>query len=226
MDRYRHLHPWRGANLDDALENLRWRLRDSREYDGLSPFVPIQRDPHAIPAREAKIGREIPSEIASLYSAFEGCGPIDESIWVWPLDSIRWLDVNGEDSAHNVLLYFSETNSPWASAEYLAFGQGSGGDGLCYCVNSPRGRDGLIVMLDHEEQGPHNNPDQPPLLVVLADSLAEWIERMMAFDFFEPGYSPACVEDIPKEPALAIATDHLRLNPGMTWLEELLASLE
>ena len=227
MDRYRHLHPWRGANLYDALADLQWKIEELGEDDPRLPCLPVRRTPDAIAAREAEIGREIPAELKELFSVVDGDYQYyTASVCLWPLGWIRWLDFEGEDRDVPVLSWLHEMDDPWSQADYFMFGQTAMGDGLTYCLNSPRQNEGMVVILDSAEQGPDNNPDQPGVINVVADCLADWIARLIAFDLDEPAFAMGGIDGLPEGPRLAFVTDHLRLNPGDSYLIEKLASLE
>src|SRR5262249_7973631 len=137
-----------------------------------------------VTARDAEIPGGIPTELQQLYAEFDGFRFSDTNPFFYPLESIKWVDRKLPET--DVLFrHRREIGSAWSDAQYFIFGQTCTGDELTYCMNSPRGKDGLIVTLDHEQQGPANDPEQPCFLVVVAESLAEWLERWMEFDLIE-----------------------------------------
>lgn len=226
MEAERNLHPWRGVTLDEALTELLAALEQRIRDDGPLPCAPPGRSREEIRAREAELGREIPADVMQLYETVDGFRVTDADFWIWPLERIHWLDYEGTDCNDSILKFLHKSNSGWKDAEYFAFGQGIFGDQLTFCVNPPRSDDSLVAVLDYEEQGPDDNPEQPGVIVVLADTLAEWIARFVVFDLVEYGYHTGGVDELQPDKRLAFISDHLRLNPGARWLEERLAALD
>jgi hypothetical protein len=70
-------------------------------------------------------------------------------------------------------------------------------------------------MIDLEFRGPQNCEQQPEIIVVLADSLAQWIARWAACGLQEYGYGSGPPGVL--TPALLdmVQADHVRLNPGI-----------
>lgn len=80
-------------------------------------------------------------------------------------------------------------------------------------------------MLDHEGGGPENDPHQPQGIIVLGDTLADWLSRWMAFEFVEYAYVSGDLDELPVDAQRAFLMDHVRINPRLKWARERLDAL-
>jgi hypothetical protein len=108
---------------------------------------------------------------------------------------------------------YGEVNNPLPEltrgAPFFIFAAGDYGDGIVLDSN------GRVILADHE--GP---------MQVLADSLAGWIERLIAFKGTEYAYIRGQISDLPSDRARVFLTDHRRLNPEDEWAARQLMGLD
>lgn len=203
---------WTEATSLDAAVDETIRAAMKQQSSGLAlPFTLNGSSRQAIDQQSARLSKPIPKEMASLYERLGGY-PNEEAPWdeclffLYDLERTFWLDPKEEHWP---------PDSGWSSAGYFVIGQGIYGDCLTYCENPPLGPTGSIVLLDHEDQGPQGNPDQPGMIVRLADSLAQWLTRLTAFNFMEYGYTVGGICELPDGLRESMKADHERLNPGV-----------
>lgn len=150
-----------------------------------------------------------------MYLSLDGI-PSDQShdhycLHLQPLEKLHWVGLDDETVGY----YLQEEYPAWYSSSYFAFGCTVSGDKLTYCLNPPGRQPGSIVMLDHGEAGPAGNPDQPGVIVFHGESLAQWLKRWIALDFYEYGYMTGEAGRLPDEQRKALFATHTRLNPGI-----------
>lgn len=157
---------------------------------------------------ERALGRPLPEDLRALYGTFspqslQAFLESDDIIRLCSVDEVRlWSDEEGIVSQEDL-------GPAWEHAEFLLIGNTSFGDELLYNLSdgapAPRG---AILVTEHDGESP---------FMVLAENLADWLSRLVAFSGVELGVVPGGVDDLAPEVALRFVEDHLRLNPQSEW---------
>ena len=162
----------------------------------------------------AKLKTAIPDDVVEMYRLIRGVtdpfGPCLRCVTLLDLPATHWIDPR-EDP---ILREIEDEFPGWFDAKYFAIGQTEFGDTLAYCSNPPIGHHGAVLMLDHERQGPEGSKTQPSIIVVYADSLAQWLARWATLGFEEFGYILE-IKGLQSPLRERFAQDHERLNPGV-----------
>lgn len=209
----------RGTSIDEALAYVAERadaIVAARGPDAL-PFRRPGNDAAAVETHAAQLDRDLPAEVTAMLQAVRGLESVAQvdacgrHVWPAELHEVQWIDPNDQMA----LEWLEGEHAVWQRCGYLRIAHGMFGDEIAWCADPPHGRPpGSIVTLDHEGLGPDDDPLLPCTIVVLADSLADWLVRWTALEFEEYGYLLGAVEKLSEEERRAFLEDHRRLNPG------------
>lgn len=218
---------WRGSDLTSALEHLSraTKLLLARKPPGHLPAVmpggstTAQFDEH-----ETAIGVPPPEEIRRLYGAIDGVMYHGESLFPG-LTYLLALCESGGDELEDWIEFEGPVRG-WTQEYYYVFAMTVAGDSIIYTrMSDGEFAAGTILLFDHEYSNQILQPDgkRYARFVVLADNLAEWVERWITCGFEEWAFSfmpPAADHALQRE----FLIDHIRLNPLVRWARERLAS--
>ncbi len=195
---------------------------DARESAFTEPRGSISR--LGIPEFDADIDRRqldrpIPAPIRRLYRTVGGTEGHYNDIRLLTLSSCDWADT--DDLAVLFRVREGSTHPGWRTADFFRIADSVHmGDMIAYCCDPPRGRPGAIVLVEEQFRNHFCDP-----VVVLGDSLAQWLDRWRSCGYQEFACYPGGAWDISAELERSYLEDHLRLNPDGSWARERLASL-
>ncbi len=155
-------------------------------------------------AREQELGQPIPYPARRLLAA------VSPRAWGRFVSSIR-LERPGNCKFQSTPYGDLADRQPELArgGPFFIFAAGEYGDGI---VLDAAGR---VLLADHEDS-----------IAVLADSLAAWIERLIAFNGTEYAYVRGEVASLPPERRRTFLMDHQRLNPDSEWAARQLMALD
>ena len=158
----------------------------------------------ALAERERSLGQPMPPPVRQLLAQ------VSAKTWSGRVNAIALLP---PDECHPLSTLFElpdDESGRVGDPPYFIFANGDFGDAvMCDAA-------GRIVLADHEAGE----------AVILGRSLAEWIERLLAFNGDELAYMQGGVDDIAPEAARRFLNDHLSLNPGSEWAARKLMQLD
>ena len=217
----------RGETIESVLKRIpaAWHAYADSDEDAV-PFRLRDASAPDIGQIPSAIQPPIPADVASMHRVIVGRSfhePADATppVFLYRMQDIHWCDPASDLDVGDM----RNTHPDWYDARYLAIGRGIFGDTLAWCENAPGRSTGSIVLVDHEGGGPARDPNQPQGIIVLADSLADWLSRWMAFDFVEYAYVSGELKVLPPQQQRAFLIDHLRLNPNLAWASRRLQAL-
>jgi hypothetical protein len=122
---------------------------------------------------------------------------------MFPKEAVRvWAD--------NSLVSRRKLTVSWRKLKALVIGETAFGDCVLYAISSsspvPKG---AILVTEHDGEG----------IIVLAETLAQWIARLVEFNGAEIAVVPGSASDVKfaGKNSRLYAADHLRLNPNSAW---------
>ncbi len=221
---------WHDVTLEDAIQDL---VKDAPliaaacDSDQLPPFKSEKNTEQVLEDHEIRLGRPIPTPVREVFLKLTGVS--SELRWMRTLTSTilqtvadsDWVDIYNEFDVEN-------SDSPWIRDDYYNFAQTTDGVGITYCASPPNLRPGSIIMFDSECDNElldlYSKEDCYTPIVILADSLAEWLVRWKACGYEELAF-PGIAKEGPPAVLRDFLEDHIRLNPTVVWAKEQLAEL-
>lgn len=155
-------------------------------------------------ARERELGRAIPWPARRLLAAVSKQGWeafVDSILLLQPQECEFTESLDTEDEHGGI--------GVTANGPFFMFASGVYGDGIVLDAG------GRVLLADHEDK-----------LKVIGESLAAWIERLVAFDGFEYAYVTGGLPEVSSERRRNFLIDHLRLNPDSEWAARGLMALD
>lgn len=217
-----------GRNLDAVLADLRAAAEElvrTKPPGELPPVRPQSCSAEEIHLREKQLGRAIPAPIKKLYSTVDGIDwhfePIQSGVttFLHALSVAQWVDPEDEYE----LIELENGAEIWKRDDYFRIAQSTWGDSIVYCENPPGHVPGSMLLLDAQRNNrlPCSfNSGQCTPIVVLADSLQEWLARWMVCGFEEYGQGWVPAWELSQDVGRAFLEDHIRLNPTVVWARE------
>lgn len=171
-----------------------------------------------IAAREREIGNAIPSDVRTL---FQRVSPeawktvFGDQLQLHPIASAGWCSAsNGLGSA---LLESEESASEWNGIATFCFAWFIHGDEVLFCPSHPEFGKNFVLMADHESD---------ERAIVLASSLADWIDRLCDHDGTDYAYCSGDLDQLKTKERRAFLEAHAELNPHVEWPARMLAKLD
>jgi hypothetical protein len=209
---------WRGVSIEEAVERCAEDLVESGLATNDRGYSPAELE-----ATDERLGRPMPDELRTFYSRVT---PVSETLYgdyglisFQPAQDrdLTWLD---DPEKREKYLWLAPPEycwiEGWAQARFLLIGYTPFGDLLLWCDGLRNHPAGTIVVTDHGDDGN---------VVILGDSLGEWLARYHAFGFEEHAIKLGGLEPFHEDVAIAFLTDHLRLNPKSVWAKQQLDAL-
>lgn len=233
----------RNQSIQTTTEHLRDKLKGlarSVAVGSIMPALPVGNTPTLITKREAAMRHSIPGELRVLYEHVDGEFVMEDHDWGYKgTDSIE-LHTNCKllplvTAGWHKCREFSwvgelpDALRAWREAKFFRFATSADIDEIGICPDLPTGQRDAVILIEFEPLNAIQHelwPGNYFPIIVLGDSLADWLERWMACEFWEPACAPCGLDTLPLDVQRAYLLDHLRLNPGVEWARERLASID
>ncbi len=223
---------WHGVNLESAIESL---VKDAPliaaacDDDQLPPFKSEKNTEQVIEDHGIRLGRPIPSPVREVFLKLTGLSSGEirgthtlTSIFLKSVSDSDWVDPYNESGVESL-------DPAWIRDDYYIFAQTRYGDNIAHCTCPPNLRPGSIILFDSECSNElpnlYSTEDCWTPIVILADSLAEWLARWKACGYEELAF-PGIAKEGPPAVLRDFLEDHIRLNPAVVWAKEQLAELD
>lgn len=134
-------------------------------------------------------------------------GPAD-LIRIFPPSSLQVTKLEDASADHVFIGYFLDCfdvhkrPEAWRNTRVIVFGNTRFGEPLAYCTDPPEGRPGSIITFTREADR-----------IWLADSLAEWLARLAAFDGIEYVFRPGDIGNLDPQLTAAFLSEFREHNP-------------
>lgn len=217
--------PWTPApTLDEAFQAVEAVARQH----GYAPGRPLPLgSPANLSALDARCGAPVPDDLAAFLlwydrrlwqhfvnSRAEGYDPENSrtvEIDLYGIDTLDELRRISPPNDYNLnthienLTHFGETAraDAWKSADLLNFGSSAYGERLLYALSCPDFPRGCILTTTMDD----------PVVLWLADSLAQWLARLAACDGMEYAFVPGSIDDLAPAVRTAYTAEFHARNP-------------
>lgn len=209
------LSPWHSAN--DLEEQLK-RVEEIARTRGFSRPRPPQISASQLAELQTSIARPFPPDLYRFLAWL--CQP-EWSAFVHPdgfafgvraedigFHSVRTSEDRFLRNVRDEIGDVPERMPEWINAELITFGHSECDfEGLYYCVSSPEYKTGAILAGLEDDQH----------LFWIADSLTQWLARLVAFEGFESAFTPGAIPSHLDEYQRHFATEWNSRNPRSSW---------
>jgi hypothetical protein len=173
------------------------------------PFQPLES--------RRSVGRtDLPPDLARFYEENEGVGL--ESNPERMVRLCRLSEVK-EYAWRDVPIFGVEAEPGWEDFRGVCIGVSAFLDRIYWVRRAPCCPTGSILTFGPDVAGPGGMGDhtlEPTL--VLASSFNEWLDRLARYDWFEYGFGPGAIWDLPDAEQSELRAYYRSLNPGIEWV--------